>query len=168
MKKAGPGSRFAGQLRRRLKGAVRIAVVGVGEELSPVDRLGMDTAREIGKQQIPGVCVFCAGTVPESMTGPLRDFQPDHVIFIDAADMGEEPGTFAIVQPGKIQASLMSTHVLPLSVVMEFVEKDSGAKVTLVGIQPDLGRTGELTPGEKERICGNIEVMAGVLREISV
>ena len=66
MKKAGPGSRFAGQLRRRLKGAVRIAVVGVGEALSPVDRLGMDTAREIGKQQIPGVCVFCAGTVPES------------------------------------------------------------------------------------------------------
>ncbi len=39
---------------------------------------------------------------------------------------------------GKIQANLVSTHVLPLSAVMKFIAEDSKTRVTLLGIQPDL------------------------------
>ncbi len=110
-------------LRRRIKNANRLAIVGIGDELIPPDRLGMYTAREIEQQHLPGVEVFFAGTVPESITGPIRRYQPDHVLFLDAADMGARPGTIAVIEPEQIQASLLSTHVLPLSVVMDYLER---------------------------------------------
>ena len=68
---------FGDNLRRRLDGALRIAIVGIGDELSPVDRLGMLAAHEIEKLHLPGIRVFFAGTMPESMTGTLRIFHPD-------------------------------------------------------------------------------------------
>jgi len=74
----------------------------------------------------------------------------DHVLLLDAADMGARPGTVAIVKAGEVQASLLSTHALPLSVVMEFLAKDTKAAVTLVGIQPNTAHHGE-TPCSQEQ-----------------
>jgi hydrogenase 3 maturation protease len=128
---------FCERLLKRLKGASRIAIVGIGDELLPFDRLGMIAAREAGKLHLPGTRVFLAGTMPESITGPLREFHPDHVLMIDAADMGTPPGTVAVIQPGRIRANLYSTHNLPLTAVMQFIAWDIGTKVTLVGIQPE-------------------------------
>ena len=127
-------------LRRRIEYALRLAIVGIGDELIPPDRLGMYSAREIGQHHLPGVEVFLAATVPESVTGPLRRYRPDHVLFLDAADMGARPGTVAVIEPEQIHASLVTTHVLPLSVVMDYVEQEIVAGVTLLGIQPDLTR----------------------------
>ncbi len=133
---------FEGRLRRRLQGAHRIAVVGVGDELNVHDRLGMLAAKEVEGLHLDNLRVFFAGTVPESVTGPIRRFRPDAVVLLDAADMGVRPGSVAIVRPEEVQANLLSTHALPLSVVMEFLAKDTGAKVLLVGIQPDLTAQG--------------------------
>jgi len=127
------------RLRRRLKGARRVAVVGVGDELNVHDRLGMLAAKEIEGLHLPTVRVFFAGTVPESVTGPVRRYKPEAVLLLDAADMGARPGTVALVEPTAIRATLLSTHALPLSVVMDFLAKDTGAGVSLIGIQPDLG-----------------------------
>src|SRR5512133_1231854 len=110
---------ISGTLRRRIQGAKELAVVGIGDELSPPDRLGMYAAREIEQRHPPGVKVFFAGTVPESVTAPLRRYRPDHVLFIDAADMRAKPGTIAMIGAEQVAARLVTTHVLPLSVVME-------------------------------------------------
>jgi hydrogenase 3 maturation protease len=125
-------------LQPRIKDVRRLAIVGIGDELMPPDRLGVYAVQEIEQQHLPGVEVFLAGTVPENITGPLRRYQPGHVLFIDAADMGARPGTIAVIEPERINASLISTHILPLSVVMDYVERESGAGVTLLGIQPNL------------------------------
>ena len=150
--------------RKRLEGARRIAIVGIGDELSPVDRLGILAAREIEPLHLPGVRVFLAGTVPESITAPLRRFQPDHVLLLDAADMGARPGTIACIGSGSIVASSLSTHALPLSMMREFIEQDSNAQVTLIGIQPDM--TGGLSFKEKDTITGNLSGLLGILRDI--
>jgi hydrogenase 3 maturation protease len=142
---------FELHLRERLAGARRVAVVGIGDQLLPRDRLGMLAAEAIADLHLPEVRVFFAGTVPESMTGPIRRFRPDHVLFLDAAEMGSPPGTVAIVEPEGIHATLFSTHVLPLSLVMEFLEKDAHTRVTLIGIEPDTASTAEKpTAGEQE------------------
>ena len=79
-----PGAdEFALTLECRLQSAGRIAIVGIGDELSPLDCLGMRTAREIEGLGLPGVMVVLAGVLPESMTGPLRLFRPDVVLFLD-------------------------------------------------------------------------------------
>ncbi len=152
-------------LRDRLAGARRVAVVGIGDEDSPVDRLGMVAARELARSAIPGIQVFFAGTVPESMTGPLREFHPDHVLLLDAADMGNPPGTVAVIDPELISAGHVSTHALPLSAVMAFIGEDTGAKVTLVGIQPDIGQ-GVMSGESEETLYRNIGELEGILRNV--
>jgi hydrogenase 3 maturation protease len=143
-------SDFETRLRRRLRGARRVAFVGVGDELNVHDRLGMLVAKEIEGLHLENVHVFSAGTVPESVTGPLRRYKPDAIILVDAADMGARPGTVALVEPETIRASLLTTHALPLSVVMEFLEKDTGARAMLIGIQPDLDAQGFAPTGPEQ------------------
>jgi hydrogenase 3 maturation protease len=158
---------FGAVLRRRLKEASRIAVVGIGDEVSSVDRLGLVAAKEIENLHLPKVRVFFAGTVPESMTGPLREYQPDHVLFLDTADMGARPGTIAVIKPGKIRADLFSTHVLPLSVVMGYIEQDLKTSVTLLGIQPDLSRhDGGQPDGVPEYLERNLAYFSRLLKDI--
>ncbi len=153
-------------LQRRVKGARRLAVVGIGDELIPADRLGMAAAREIEARHLPGVKVFFAGTVPESITGPIRRYRPEHVLFLDAAEMGERPGTIAVIDPGRIQASLLSTHVLPLSVVMDYVEREIGTEVTLLGIQPESTHPEkDLSEEDREFLNQNLRVLSDILRE---
>jgi hydrogenase 3 maturation protease len=153
-------------LTRRLREARRIAIVGIGDELLPVDQLGMYVASEIDKLHLPRIRVFFTGIVPESFTGPLRKYHPDHVLFLDSADMGALPGTMAIVKPGKIKASLFSTHILPLSVVMEFVAKDAGVKVTLLGIQPDTAHPDwRGSPEGQKSLQRNLSVLVEVLQD---
>jgi hydrogenase 3 maturation protease len=158
---------FAAVLRRRLKEAHRIAVIGTGDEFSPIDRLGMVAAEEIEKLHLPNVRVFFAGTVPESMTGPLREYQPDHVLFLDTADMGAPPGTIAVIRPGRIRADLFSTHILPLSVVMGYIEQDLKTSVTLLGIQPDLSRHDSGQPdGVPEYLERSLAYLFRILKNI--
>ena len=125
-------------LARRLSDARRVAIVGIGDELSRHDRLGILAARDLDALRLPAVKVFLAGTLPESFTGPIRRWKPDHVVLIDAADMGARPGTVAVIGAQDIRGSRLSTHALPLSLVIRYLESDLGIRVTLVGIQPDL------------------------------
>ena len=160
---------FSDSLRRRISGASRIAIVGIGDDLLPVDRLGMIAAKEIEKLQLPNVKVFFAGTMPENMTAPLRVFRPDHVILLDSADIGAHPGTIAIIKPGKIQASLVSVHAMPLTLVMEFIAKDSQTKVTLLGIQPNITRHDVgLSAEEQKYLDQNLAKLFSILSDIGV
>lgn len=153
-------------IRRRIKDSRRLAIVGTGDELIPPDRLGMYAARDLERQHLPGVRIFCAGTVPESITAPLRRYRPDHVLFLDAADMGARPGTIAVIEPERIQASLLSTHVLPLSVIMNYLEQETGAGVTLLGIQPDLtGFDKDLSAKDMAHLERNLQMLSQVLRD---
>jgi len=135
-------SSFGEIMRIRLGRARRLAVIGVGDELLPSDRLGMAVARALDSRSIVGVRVFFAGTMPENITGPVKEFQPDHILIADAAEMDAVPGSAAVIEPGDIPATLFSTHVIPLPVVMEYLAQATAAQVTLIGIQPDFSHTG--------------------------
>jgi len=152
-------------LKKRLEATRRLAVVGIGDELSPSDRLGMTAAREIERQKIPGVQVFLAGTVPENVTSTLRRYGPDHVLFLDAAEMGERPGTLAIIAPGQVRARFFSTHSLPLPVVMEYIEREIGAPVTLLGIQPGNDRKNTLDGDTLPHIDNNLGLLSAFLKK---
>lgn len=128
---------FARQLPRRLAGATRIAVLGIGDDQNPLDRAGVLAAIMIHELEQPNVTVFLTGTMPENYTGALRELRPSHVLMIDTADMEEKPGTLGIIHPGQIRGQRFSTHAMPLSLVIEYIEAELSAPVVLVGIQPD-------------------------------
>jgi hydrogenase 3 maturation protease len=125
----------------------------------------MYAAGEIEKLHLPDVKVFLAGTVPESITGTLRNYRPDHVIFLDAADMGVPPGSIRVVDPSCTQVNLVSSHVLPLTVVMEFITNDTGSSVTLLGIQPDIAHPDhDLSGTGHELFHRNLSTLVNILR----
>ena len=148
------------EIRKKLAGASRIVIVGTGNDCSPVDRLGMYAAQKLRNGNIPQAGIFLAGTVPESVRAPVRRSRPDHILLLDAADMGARPGTIAIISKGTISGTLLSTHALQLSAVMEFMAKDTSAEVTLLGIQPDLTRPERgLTREDLEFLDQNLNVL---------
>ena len=76
-----------------------------------------------------------AGTAPESYTSVIRQHRPDLLILVDAADMGLPPGVLRAIAPEKISVLSFSTHNIPLSTFISYVEEFCG-EVLIVGVQP--------------------------------
>jgi len=118
-------------------GEARVALVGVGNALRSDDCIGVHIARALASAfaERGDMLVLDAGTAPENMTGVLRNFAPDLVVFIDAADLGEREGVIRWLDWRETVGLSSSTHTLPLHVVSEFLTRELGCKVSLVGIQ---------------------------------
>ena len=95
----------------------RIAIVGIGHQLRGDDAAGVMAARALKQLygQVPDrrLLVVDAGPAPENCTGPLRRFDPDLVILIDAAEMNEAPGTIRWLAWQETSGLSASTHTLP-------------------------------------------------------
>jgi hydrogenase 3 maturation protease len=150
-------AQFERDLQRALAGATRIAVLGIGDDLNPLDRPGILAAILIHALERPNVTVFLAGTMPENFTGGLRELGPSHVVMIDAAEMGLPPGSVGLLHPAQVRGQRFSTHAMPLTLVIEYVDKEIGARVVLVGVQPDA-----VAPAEEEETALSPAVIAGL------
>jgi hydrogenase 3 maturation protease len=84
----------------------------------------------------PELLILETGPAPENFTGPVRRFHPDLVLFVDAADIGEVPGSVAWLDWTECEGLSASTHTLPPSVLAEFLIHELGCRMVLVGIQP--------------------------------
>ena len=69
-------------------------------------------------------------------------------------------------KPELIQASLISTHALPLSVVMDYIEQQIGTGVTLLGIQPNLTSPDKnLSYEDLAYLNRNLQSLSQILRD---
>jgi hydrogenase 3 maturation protease len=103
-----------------------------------------------------------AGQAPENSTGALRSYNPDLILFLDAADMGEAPGAVQWVPEGEIEGMSASTHSLPLSMLARYLRLELGCKIALLGIQPCANEIGEAV---SEKVLPAIEEVVAVLDE---
>jgi len=55
---------------------------------------------------------------------------------VDCARMGEPPGTLRVIEPAQIAGVSFGTHGLPLSVLAEFLRRETGCSVVFLGIEP--------------------------------
>jgi hydrogenase 3 maturation protease len=116
----------------------RVAMVGMGHELRGDDAAGLIVARALQTALADDerVLVIDAGSVPENQTGPLRHFEPDVVLLVDAAQMDEEPGVIRWVPWHEADGLSASTHTLPLCVLAGYLVSELGCEVALLCIQP--------------------------------
>lgn len=114
----------------------RVAIVGVGNELHGDDAAGVAVARALEPLSGERLLVLDAGPAPENVTGALRRFAPDFILLVDAADMGEEPGTVRWLEWESVANVGGSTHSLPLTVVVRYLIEELGCEIGLLGIQP--------------------------------
>ncbi len=121
-------------------------LVGVGNSMGADDGIGCYISDRFKKRQIPGWRSINCGTVPENFTSVIRKGDPKTVVIVDSAEMRLPPGEFRIIPTEKLSKLALTTHAMPLSVLISYIEK-SVPKVIFIGIQPKkLGTGTELSP----------------------
>lgn len=130
----------------------RVAILGIGNSLRSDDAAGMLIARVLSQREcaadVDHILILEAGHAPENKTGELRRFAPDLVLLVDAAEMGEEPGTVEWISEDDIDGMSASTHSLPLSMLAQYLKLELNCKVILLGIQPASNEVGETVSAE--------------------
>jgi hydrogenase 3 maturation protease len=120
-----------------------VAVLGVGSEMRSDDAAGLHVAAALERLALRGVHVLDGGPAPENCTAEIRRLHPSHLIIVDCAHMGEEPGTLAVFPPSEIAGVSFGTHGLPLSVLASYLSTEVGCIVAVIGIQPSSVEFGE-------------------------
>jgi hydrogenase 3 maturation protease len=138
-------------LTTRLQKASSVALLCVGAELREDDGVGMRIGRILDEPGAghPRLGVHFGSSAPENCTGPIRSQAPSHLIIIDAAHLGLEPGSVALLERDDITGVSFCTHALPLNVIVDFIAASNPQlqDVLLIGIQPQsMGFDEPLTP----------------------
>ena len=142
---------------RKDNNPLRVAVVGIGQELNGDDSAGVLTARAL-QRRLTGntsVLVIDAGPAPENFTGKLRTFAPHLVLLVDAAALGEAPGAVRWLD-WKETSGLASSHTLPPYVLGEYLTASIGCEVALLGIQPGQTEMGTVATTVVNRTASNV------------
>lgn len=139
-------SGFPQALGGLLTGARRVFVLGIGMDWKSDDRLGAALARAISRALPPDprLRVVDGGEAPENFTGTVRAFAPSHVLLLDAIDHGLKPGIVFLAEESAITVGDMTSHHLPLKLLMRFLERSLPCRVILIGVQPKT-----LLPGKR-------------------
>lgn len=151
-------------LKSELKGAKRIAVLGVGSELRADDIAGILASREleISSKNIStsvSLKIFLGYTAPENLSGEIKKFEPTHVIIIDTADIGKKPGDVELFSPENVGGISFSTHKLPIKVLAQYLTGSLDCRVMIIGIQPKALEFGKSISKEAEQAAMNVSNM---------
>lgn len=143
---------MAGSVEKDLKdwfeGKKRVVIVGVGNPIREDDNVGLKIIEGLQGKVPAEVCLLECEMVPEGYLLDIEEFKPTHVLLIDAAVLGRKPGEADIVKLNEVAAfSTISSHMLPLRLFCEYVEKSTGAKIRLLLVEPKtMGFGEELSP----------------------
>lgn len=148
-------ARLDEELKEFIGNAKKVAVLGIGNDLRTDDGIGPLVVQRLQIND-SSFMIENVGSVPEGFARPLADFGAERIIMVDAADMRKEPGHIELVTKDRIGGISISTHSMPLSLLMMYLEQETGAETILIGIQPKSIQFGEgLTP-EIQVVADNI------------
>jgi hydrogenase 3 maturation protease len=139
---------MSGEIERELENwfadAKKVVVAGIGNPIRSDDYAGLNIVEKLKGKLPETVCLLECETVPESYLLDIEEFNPTHVLLIDAAFLGLNPGEASLVDAEKITSfSAITTHLLPLRIFCEYVKQATGAKIALLLIEPKSMEFGE-------------------------
>ena len=159
------GENFEDELQDFIRGANKIAILGIGNDLRTDDGLGPYIIENLNIDD-PRIMIENVGSVPEGFARNLAEFGAERVIMVDAADMLKPPGHIELVTKDRIGGINISTHSMPLSFLMMYLEQETGGKTILIGIQPKSIQFGEgLTPEIQVVVDNTINTLERILNE---
>lgn len=119
-----------------LKGATRLVVIGMGNELRRDDAVGLEVVRLLEKHQSTRLTVYEGHMTPEVFIAPACSLKPSHLLIVDAAELKQKPGTWRLLSRDEIQTGLFTTHYLPATAVADELSQRCSTKVAFLGMQP--------------------------------
>jgi hydrogenase 3 maturation protease len=124
-------------LRNVLRPGQKYAVLGIGSVQRSDDAAGMYFIELLsGLTKRDDFLLIAGSTAPENFTGVIKDFSPDVLFVVDAAHMGLLPGDVKVLPACDIGGVTFSTHMLPLNVMLEYLQSESSCDLVFIGIQP--------------------------------
>lgn len=152
-------------LRIWLSDSRRVVVAGVGNTLRKDDSVGIKIVRNLKKKASKNIYLIECETTPENSIDSIIKFKPTHLLILDASLLNLKPGAFKIIQPDTIRGIPVLTHTLPINIFAEYITKTTGAKVSLLAIQPkdtDFGE--ELTNELRKTVEELTDLLSNVLQ----
>lgn len=152
------------QLETWFSKAERVVLAGVGNPIRMDDYVGVRVVQDLQGKVSDRVRLIECETVPEDSVPQIVDFRPTHVLLIDAALLGLEPGGYKLVEPERLTMSpAFSTHTLPLRIFCEHVRETTQARIALMLVEPEKSDFGEgLTP----RVEASVKEIVQTLLEL--
>jgi len=154
-------------LEQFLTNSQKIVILGIGNEMRGDDGLGSVLAQELSNLEDRHITIFDGKTVPENFTGAIKRETPSHIIILDAVEMGEPPGHVKLVFKEEIANYSISTHAMPLSFLINYLETTTSAKIMLMGIQPkDMDLIDEMSPEIHESLNYVLKMFGHTLKNL--
>jgi hydrogenase maturation protease HycI len=147
------------QLAARIQG--NVVVMGIGNPFRGDDAAGSLVARRIS--DAPGVLVIDTQDVPEDYLCLVVKQQPDTVVLIDSVDLDSAPGSIALLDKDQVAGYWPSTHRVPICLLMNYLERETNARIFLLAIQPR--QTVFLEPMSAE-VSSSVTRIADVLNSV--
>ena len=134
------------KLKSILKG--KTIIIGIGNSIRGDDGVGPELIKELNNSQLSILRLYSgqalnyqlilldAGEVPENYLGKVTKLKPDTILLVDAVDFGREPGSTRIIDTEFLSEGGLSTHNASLKLSIEYLKKETGANIFLLGIQP--------------------------------
>lgn len=136
------------ELKKWFSDAKKIVVAGIGNPIRMDDYVGVKIVQDLRGKVSDNVLLIECETIPENFLQQIVDFNPSHVLLIDAAVLGLKPGESRLINPEQLKNfPAYTTHMLPLRIFCEYLVKTTKAKIALLLIEPKKTDFGEgLTP----------------------
>ncbi|MFA4647369.1 hydrogenase 3 maturation endopeptidase HyCI [Pyrococcus kukulkanii] len=142
------------ELKHLIETSTRIVICGIGNDVRSDDAFGVAFVERLRKKvKGKNILILNCGPVPESFLGKIIEFNPDLIIFVDAVHFNGKPGELIIADPEGTLGDTISTHGMPLKILMKFIKEHINAKAILIGCQPkNLEMFGKMSPEVKEAL----------------
>ncbi|MGQ9550791.1 MAG: hydrogenase 3 maturation endopeptidase HyCI [Candidatus Bathycorpusculaceae bacterium] len=125
------------ELKKWLSRAEKVVIAGIGNPIRMDDFVGVKIVQSLKGRVSEKVFLIECETVPESFIQPIVQFSPSHILLIDAAILGLEPGKKRLVDSDQLTYfPAFSTHMLPLKIFCEYLAMTTKAKIALLLIEP--------------------------------
>ncbi|MGA3191601.1 MAG: hydrogenase 3 maturation endopeptidase HyCI [Candidatus Bathyarchaeia archaeon] len=145
------------ELSKWLGRAERLVLAGIGNPIRGDDFVGVKIVQNLKGRVSKRVFLVECETVPESYIEQIIDFNPTHILLIDAAVLGLKPGDSELREPENLMATpAFSTHMLPLRVFCEYLSKTTKATIALLLIEPENTDFGEGLSPEVDAVAKKI------------
>jgi hydrogenase 3 maturation protease len=156
------------KLKLFLTGAKKIVILTIGNEMRRDDGIGIKVFGRLKDLDTlpPSVLLLNTGTTPENFTRPIENWNPSHLLIIDAVDMDEEPGEIELIQMDEIHSITVSTHKMSLTLLNKYLMSKLKLKTKLLGIQIKDVSFGEGLSSELTQVPMRVaQLLSSVLKE---
>lgn len=118
---------------------------------------------EITDKDTDNIYLLNTETTPENHTLEIRNLKPSHIIIIDAVEFEAEAGEMLIIEKEQIDTFNISTHSMPISFIINYIEETVGSKIITIGIQP---KQMNLINTISEEVKTSVEELTNIITEL--